>query len=151
MAHLVLSSPRKWCQWGWMGSWKNDPPHLLSTLIYYPWIELSSSWSGFTKKCVRVEGWTYWTLLLEDFDLASRLMTFCASWSSVWFVSLRLANKELKSSWWAIQSSAWLLLQPTPVNNKRVREWVNMINVVYQRFIAMYNSGCKICSNWYRL
>jgi len=23
-------------------------------------------------------------------------------------------------------------------------------NVVYQQFVAMYNSGCKICCNWSR-
>jgi len=28
---------------------------------------------------------------------------------------------------------------------------VNRFNVVYQQFIAMYNSGCQISCNWSRL
>jgi len=28
---------------------------------------------------------------------------------------------------------------------------VNGFNVVYQRFIALYDSGCQICCNWSRL
>jgi len=27
-------------------------------------------------------------------------------------------------------------------------ERVNNFNVVYQQFIAMYDSGCRICCNW---
>jgi len=26
-----------------------------------------------------------------------------------------------------------------------------MFNIVYQQFIAMYDSGCQICCNWSRL
>jgi len=28
---------------------------------------------------------------------------------------------------------------------------VNGFNVVYQRFIAMYDRGCQICFNWSRI
>jgi len=28
---------------------------------------------------------------------------------------------------------------------------VNVFNVVYQQFIAMYDRGCQICCNWSRL
>jgi len=35
-----------------------------------------------------------------------------------------------------------------PIIDVKMSEW---FNVVYQQFIAMYDSGCQICCNWSRL